>query len=262
MMRRVERRPRLLVRVRFDAVRPGPLPLREPGMVRDALPRRLHRRVRRARRGAGSTRCTCWPPPCSTGRRSDTASRTASSSATTAARCRSARQLPGPRHGVRHAGAPTPCAGSSCRRRCCGARTSSSTPRASRRSRPRTVLKPLWNTWYFLSLYANADGLRAHGPAPTPTAVLDRYILAKTAAARRRRHRGDGRLRPLRRVRGDRRVPRRAHQLVRPAQPTPVLGAATPRPSTRPGAYVHRGACAGVRRAPCCPSSPRTSGSA
>ena len=45
----------------------------------------------------------------------------------------------------------------------------------------RQVLNRIWNTWYFLSLYANVDGIRgrfrtdAHG-------VLDRYILAKTAA--------------------------------------------------------------------------------
>ena len=41
------RRPRLLVRVRIDAVRPGALPVREPGVVRGPLPRRLHRRVHR-----------------------------------------------------------------------------------------------------------------------------------------------------------------------------------------------------------------------
>ena len=35
--------------------------------------------------------------------------------------------------------------------------------------------------------------------APTPPSVLDRYILAKAGRPGRRRHRGDGRLRPLRR---------------------------------------------------------------
>ena len=39
------RGPRLLVRVGLDAVRPGPLPVREPGVVRGPLPGRLHRRV-------------------------------------------------------------------------------------------------------------------------------------------------------------------------------------------------------------------------
>ena len=74
---------RLLVRVRVDAVRPGPLPVREPRVVRGPLPGRLHRRVHRPDAGAGSTRCTCWPPRCSTGRRSAPASATASCSATT-----------------------------------------------------------------------------------------------------------------------------------------------------------------------------------
>jgi isoleucyl-tRNA synthetase len=45
----------------------------------------------------------------------------------------------------------------------------------------RQVLNRFWNTWYFLSLYANVDGI--HGRFRTDAAgVLDRYILAKTAA--------------------------------------------------------------------------------
>ena len=63
-------RARLLVRVGIDAVRPGALPVREPGVVRWPLPRRLHRASTSARPEGGSTRCTCWPPPCSTSRRS------------------------------------------------------------------------------------------------------------------------------------------------------------------------------------------------
>ncbi|GEL19457.1 isoleucine--tRNA ligase [Pseudonocardia asaccharolytica] len=44
----------------------------------------------------------------------------------------------------------------------------------------RQAILPLWNTWYFLSLYANAAGHR--GVARTDSAhVLDRYVLAKTA---------------------------------------------------------------------------------
>jgi isoleucyl-tRNA synthetase len=43
----------------------------------------------------------------------------------------------------------------------------------------RQVLNPLWNTWYFLSLYANAEGYRARWRTDQ-TGVLDRYILAKT----------------------------------------------------------------------------------
>jgi isoleucyl-tRNA synthetase len=42
----------------------------------------------------------------------------------------------------------------------------------------RLVLNPLWNSWYFLSLYSNADGMR--GRFRTDQAgVLDRYVLAK-----------------------------------------------------------------------------------
>jgi isoleucyl-tRNA synthetase len=43
----------------------------------------------------------------------------------------------------------------------------------------RHVLLPLWNSWYFLTLYANAAG--HHGTVRTDsTNVLDRYVLAKT----------------------------------------------------------------------------------
>jgi isoleucyl-tRNA synthetase len=45
----------------------------------------------------------------------------------------------------------------------------------------RQAILPLWNTWYFLSLYANAAG--RVGVARTDSGnVLDRYVLAKTAA--------------------------------------------------------------------------------
>ncbi|AGW41572.1 isoleucyl-tRNA synthetase [Leifsonia xyli subsp. cynodontis DSM 46306] len=43
----------------------------------------------------------------------------------------------------------------------------------------RQVLLPLWNTWYFFSLYANATGYEAKRSTAS-TAVLDRYLLAKT----------------------------------------------------------------------------------
>ena len=45
----------------------------------------------------------------------------------------------------------------------------------------RQVLNPIWNAWHFFSLYANVDGLRARARTDA-AAVLDRYILAKTAA--------------------------------------------------------------------------------
>jgi isoleucyl-tRNA synthetase len=43
----------------------------------------------------------------------------------------------------------------------------------------RNVMNPIWNAWYFFSLYANADGIRAEFGASDQN-VLDRYILAKT----------------------------------------------------------------------------------
>ncbi|MBG0568772.1 isoleucine--tRNA ligase [Actinoplanes aureus] len=43
----------------------------------------------------------------------------------------------------------------------------------------RQVLLPLWNVWYFFSLYANASGHEASFRADS-THLLDRYILAKT----------------------------------------------------------------------------------
>ncbi|MCA2217908.1 isoleucine--tRNA ligase [Jidongwangia harbinensis] len=43
----------------------------------------------------------------------------------------------------------------------------------------RQVLLPLWNVWYFFSLYANAAGYEA-GFRSDSTHLLDRYVLAKT----------------------------------------------------------------------------------
>jgi isoleucyl-tRNA synthetase len=45
----------------------------------------------------------------------------------------------------------------------------------------RQAILPLWNTWYFLSLYANAAG-RVGVVRTDSINVLDRYVLAKTAA--------------------------------------------------------------------------------
>jgi isoleucyl-tRNA synthetase len=56
------------------------------------------------------------------------------------------------------------------------------------RQEVRQVLLPLWNTWYFFSLYANAAGetgldARAVRPEEVPhLAVMDRYLLARTRA--------------------------------------------------------------------------------
>ncbi|MBL9077799.1 MAG: isoleucine--tRNA ligase [Planctomycetes bacterium] len=43
----------------------------------------------------------------------------------------------------------------------------------------RLVLNPIWNAYYFFTLYANTDGVRARRRADQ-AAVLDRYALAKT----------------------------------------------------------------------------------
>jgi len=46
----------------------------------------------------------------------------------------------------------------------------------------RQVLLPLWNVWYFFSLYANTVGEKGYEATPRTgsTDVLDRYLLAKT----------------------------------------------------------------------------------
>ncbi|MBX6356459.1 MAG: isoleucine--tRNA ligase [Micromonosporaceae bacterium] len=50
---------------------------------------------------------------------------------------------------------------------------------AAIRDAVRHVLLPLWNVWYFFSLYANAEGYRARWRVDSAD-VLDRYVLAKT----------------------------------------------------------------------------------
>jgi isoleucyl-tRNA synthetase len=46
----------------------------------------------------------------------------------------------------------------------------------------RAAIHPLWNAWYFFTLYANADGMTASVGRTSATGVLDRYVLAKLAA--------------------------------------------------------------------------------
>ena len=43
----------------------------------------------------------------------------------------------------------------------------------------RLVINPIWNAYYFFTLYANSDGIRARLRSDSPH-LLDRYILAKT----------------------------------------------------------------------------------
>lgn len=50
---------------------------------------------------------------------------------------------------------------------------------AGMRETVRQVLLPLWNSWYFLTLYANAGGHQGSVRTDS-TNVLDRYVLAKT----------------------------------------------------------------------------------
>ncbi|HET9091187.1 MAG TPA: isoleucine--tRNA ligase [Acidimicrobiales bacterium] len=50
---------------------------------------------------------------------------------------------------------------------------------AALREPVRLVLNPIWNTWYFLSLYSNADGLRGRWRTDQ-AGELDRYVLAKS----------------------------------------------------------------------------------
>ena len=51
---------------------------------------------------------------------------------------------------------------------------------ATIRDAVRQVLLPLWNVWYFFSLYANAERYEAVRRTDS-THLLDRYVLAKTA---------------------------------------------------------------------------------
>ncbi len=78
----------------------------------------------------------------------------------------------------------------------------------------RQVILPIWNTWYFLSLYANAaahPGHRANRQC-RPAGPLHP---CQDPPAGRRRHHFDGRVRPVRGVQLDQVVPRCPHQLVR-----------------------------------------------
>ena len=93
----------------------------------------------------------------------------------------------------------------------------------------RQVLLPIWNAWYFLTLYANArraddapDGER-DGPRPLRP--------GQGPPARRGRHRAHGRLRPVGRLRRAPRLPRLAEQLVHPPVAATASGPATSRPS-------------------------------
>ena len=168
----------LLVRVRLDAVRAGPLPVRERGLVRVALPGRLHRRVQRpdprlvlhaARAGHGAVRPAVVPQLLGARHRARRRRRED---------VQVPQELPGRQRGVRpgrlgrHAlvpdGDPILRGGNLV------------VTEQGIREGVRQAILPLWNTWYFLSLYANAAGVAGTFRTDSPH-VLDRYVLAKTA---------------------------------------------------------------------------------
>ena len=94
---------------------------------------------------------------------------------------------------------------------------------AGMRETVRQILLPLWNSWYFLTLYANAGGHQ--GSRADRLDERARPVRAGQDPRPRGRHdRVDGRLRPVRRLPTRADLPGCADQLVRPAQPVPLLG--------------------------------------
>ncbi len=87
----------------------------------------------------------------------------------------------------------------------------------------RQVVLPLWNAWYFFSLYANAEQYEARFRSDAE-GTLDRYLLAKVhdlvADATTQMDAYD----LFGATRHHQVVPRRAHELVHPPQPRPLLG--------------------------------------
>jgi isoleucyl-tRNA synthetase len=168
---------RLLVRERQHAVRPGALPVREPRVVRQPLPGRLHRRVHRpdprlvlhaARAGDRAVRpavvLTCVSHGIVLGDDGQKMSK-------------SLRNYPDPMMVFDTYGSDAMrwyLLSSSILRG-----TDLAVTEDGIRDTVRQVMLPIWNSWYFLSLYANAEG-RVGEFRTDATDVLDRYILAKT----------------------------------------------------------------------------------
>ena len=112
---------RLLVRLRGDVLRAVPLPLREPGAVREPLPPPTTSARPSTRPAAGSIRCTRSPPWCRTAWRTGTASASPTSWTRTAGRCRSRRATSSTPTTSSTTSVRTPCAGiwrAGSRRRC------------------------------------------------------------------------------------------------------------------------------------------------
>ena len=199
MMRRIERRPRLLVRVGFDAFRPGPLPRsRTRSGSRSTSPPTSSSSTSARRAGWFYTLHVLVDGAVRPCRRSRTASRTASCSATTAASCPSAYgNYPDPDDGLRPRGADAMrwfLLSSPVLRGLdlVVEREASKTPSARCSTRSGTAGTSSPST-------RNVDQIRGERRTDQ-TGLLDRYILAKTAALVARRHRAHGRLRPVRRL--------------------------------------------------------------
>ena len=175
------RDPRRLVRLRVDAVRPGALPVRERATGSSTTTRATSSSSTSARPAAGSTPCTSWPPPCSTGRRSAAAiSHGIVLGSDGQKMSKSLRNYPDVNEVFDRDGADA----------MRWFLMSSPILRGGNlivteqgiREGVRQVLIPLWNAYYFFTLYANAaQGGRGYEAQVSrgSTDVLDRYILAK-----------------------------------------------------------------------------------
>ena len=221
---------RLLVRVRLHAVRPGALPLREPGVVRGPLPGRLHRRVHRPdprlvlhapRAGDGPVRPAGVPdlhqprhPP--RRRRPEDVEEPA--------------QLPRSVRGVRHVRLRRHALVPAVVPRAAGRR-----PRRERVGHPRLGAPGAAAAVERVVLPVAVRQRRRHGRARADRRDRRARPLPPGQDPRARR-RGDGvhgRVGPLRRLRGRAGPPRQPHELVHPPQPRAASGPASRTPSTR-----------------------------
>ena len=106
-------------------------------------------------------------------------------------------ELPGPRRDAGPFTGPTQCAGSFCRRRSCAAATSWSSEKAMAEA-VRAVINPLWNSWKFFAMYANADRYQAQLARPTPLRCSTATSCPRHASLVEEVDSSDGPLRPVR----------------------------------------------------------------
>ena len=212
---------RLLVRVGVDALRPGALPVREPGLVRQPLPGRLHHRVHRP-----DPRLFYTPhvlatalfdcPPfenviCHGILLGDDGRKLS----------KRLRNYPDPDDVFDTYGADA------LRWYLMASPIVRGLLRIDREGTAigevvRSVLNPIWNSFHFFTLYANADGYRAEGWTDSCTCWT--ATCSPRPGAGRRGHPPPRRLRHHRGL--CRRVRRCAEQLAHPAEPGPLLGLA------------------------------------